>query len=102
MYQSLNKRKILSVCIAASLLSHVISLVFLQKHSFWTASPRVSHIPASCLTSMDKLESDKILKETFQDSCVQEKNKSSLKEPHLEESVSSLMPIFLPLSPPPI
>lgn len=99
MYQSLNKRKILSVCIAASLLSHLISIIFLQKHAFWTASPPAS-LTAS-LTNMDRVESDKILKESFQDSCVQENKKSCSQKPQLEASAITLLPLFLPIEPPP-
>lgn len=99
MYQSLSKRKILSVCIAASLLSHVISLIFLQKHAFWTASLPVS--PAAPLTIMERVESNKILKESFQDSCGQENEKPCSLKPRLETSAIDLLPLFLPIEPPP-
>jgi len=62
MHYSLTKRKILSVCIAASLLSHVISLIFLQNRSFWTASLRP--LPVA---SLDKTEPNQILRESFQE-----------------------------------
>ncbi len=99
MYQSLSKRKILSVCIAASLLSHVISLIFLQNHTFWAASTPASPVAVSCLASMDKVESDKVLRESFQESCVEESKKICSQDPRPEVFRAPLMPLFLPIEP---
>jgi len=67
MYHPLSKRKILAVCIAASLCSHIISLLFLQRHSLWYSSPRAPIEEALRLADLEKKERNQILKETFDD-----------------------------------
>lgn len=103
MYQSLSKRKILSVCIAASLLSHIISLLFIQTHSFWNSAPSSSQGANPSLASIEKLESDKILREAFQESFAEEGKESFSQEPQPESSAISFMPLVIqPIERPPI
>lgn len=94
MYQPLSKRKILSVCIAASLLSHIISIVFLQTYSFSSPSPHISKA-ASCLASMDKVASDQILRESFREVSTP-KTKSPTPTPQLEISNLPPLPCVIP------
>ena len=65
MFQSLSKRKILAVCVAASICSHVVSLLFLQKHSLWYASPKAPIESLLSLAEVDKIDRDQILRESF-------------------------------------
>ena len=97
MYQLLNKRKTLAVCIAASLISHVISLVFLQKWAFWSASSHIAEVVTLGFIAMDNAQADKILKKSFQGR-VTEDDEGFFPQPHFEDSRAP----SLPLTPAPI
>jgi hypothetical protein len=94
MYQSLNKRKILAVCVAASLLSHVISLVFLQKHAFWRPS-FLSDPRNAPLASIVKARADQILKESFQEIAAAEEEPQDA-HPHLADIPVSPLSLLIP------
>jgi hypothetical protein len=97
MYHSLSKRKILSVCVAASLLSHIISVVFLQKFSFWDTASHAPHVATSCLALMDKEDPGKILKESLQPRVEGEGQSDPFPMPHPE--ISNLPTLQQAISP---
>lgn len=83
----LNKRTILAACIAASLLSHIGSLIFLQIHSFYRSTPKAPYGETACLSSMDKSKREKILRESFEQKSFAE-----------EEAVQDIRPEKQPVS----
>jgi hypothetical protein len=92
MYQSLNRRKILAVCVAASLISHVISLFFLQKNAFWdTPSPP----PAT--VAIEKENVNILLKVTM--SSRGKTQESGLKEQGPRQEIASAPPLALHIQP---
>ena len=65
MYHPLNKRKILAVCIAASIVSHLCSFLFLQRHTLWYFSPTLPTQEIIQLVDQEKVNKNQILKESF-------------------------------------
>lgn len=62
-------KKILTICIAASLVSHIAAVAFIQRHSLWFSSPQkiqTAGVNAPWLSLLDKTERDQILKESFE------------------------------------
>lgn len=104
MYHSLSKRKILAVCIAASLISHIISLVFLQKHSFWSSPSKPAQGEMPSLSLMAKVESDKILRESFQENSLEtDPGSAAEQKPHPETTSAPSLPLVIqPIHIPPL
>ncbi len=67
MLHHLSKRKIFAVCVAASLCSHIVSLLLLQRHSLWYSSQRPLAEKSFQLAEIEKIEKNQFLKESFDD-----------------------------------
>lgn len=63
-------RKLLTFCIAVSVLIHIGAVLSIQRHSLWfsSQSPKIASSDASYLSLIDKKERDQILRETFEES----------------------------------
>lgn len=90
-------RKILSICIAASIVAHIGAVAFIQRHSLWFSSTQkiqTAGINAPWLSLIEKKERDQILKESFETSSSEFSN--GIASPKSECLQPTVLPTSIP------